>query len=319
MDLVLAPTPLHPAPRLSRELGVPVLFKRDDLTGAGLGGNKLRGLEFLVADALAQGCDSLVTGAGPQSNWTMLAALTCLRFGIEPHVVCYGSAGAYRAEGNLRLHRWLGVDVRFTGEAERSSVDAGIAAVTAELRAAGRHPYPVPRGGATPLGALGYVRASLELAAQLAGLVDPPAGLWLATGSCGTQAGLVAGAAMTGASYQVVGVTVSRPAGEAAGRVQELAAAAATLAGTSPDLPAPDVRAGWIGPGYGAPSAAGQAAARLVAETEGVFLDPVFGAKAMAALIAGCRAGRVRGPQVFLVSGGAPTLFAGDGLTRGEA
>jgi D-cysteine desulfhydrase len=310
VDLVLAPTPLHLAPRLSHELGVPVLFKRDDLTGVGLGGNKLRGLEFLVADALAQGCDSLVTGAGPQSNWTMLAALTCLRYGIEPHVVCYGR-GEAEPQGNMRLHRWLGVDVRFTGEAERSSVDAGIAAVTGELRAAGRHPYPVPRGGATPLGALGYVRASLELAAQLAGLDQPPTGLWLATGSCGTQAGLVAGAAVTGASYQVVGVTVSRPAGEAAARVRELAAAAAALAGTGPDLPAPDVRTGWIGPGYGAPSAAGQAAALLVAETEGVFLDPVFGAKAMAALIAGCRAGQVHGPQVFLVSGGAPTLFAG--------
>ncbi len=332
MDLVLAPTPLHPAPRLSRELGVPVLFKRDDLAGVGLGGNKLRGLEFLIADALAQGCDSLVTGAGPQSNWTMLAALACLRYGLEAHVVCYGS-GEGEPQGNMRLHRWLGVDVRFTGEAERSSVDAGIAAVTGELRAAGRHPYPVPRGGATPLGALGYVRASLELAAQLADMDERPAGLWLATGSCGTQAGLVAGAAVTGASYRVVGVTVSRPAGEAAGRVRELAAAAvalartgaelaatgAALARTSATLPAPDVRTGWIGPGYGTPSAAGQAAARLVAETEGVFLDPVFGAKAMAALIAGCRAGRVHGPQVFLVSGGAPTLFAGDGLTRGEA
>ena len=318
MDLVLAPTPLHPAPRLSRELGVPVLFKRDDLAGVGLGGNKLRGLEFLIADALAQGCDSLVTGAGPQSNWTMLAALACLRYGLEAHVVCYGS-GEGEPQGNMRLHRWLGVDVRFTGEAERSSVDAGIAAVTGELRAAGRHPYPVPRGGATPLGALGYVRASLELAAQLADMDERPAGLWLATGSCGTQAGLVAGAAVTGASYRVVGVTVSRPAGEAAGRVRELAAAAAALAGTGAALSEPDVRTGWIGPGYGAPSAAGQAAARLVAETEGVFLDPVFGAKAMAALIAGCRAGRVHGPQVFLVSGGAPTLFAGDGLTRGEA
>ena len=314
MDLVLAPTPLHLAPRLSREVGVPVLFKRDDLAGGGLGGNKLRGLEFLIADALAQGCDSLVTGAGPQSNWTMLAALACLRYGIEPHVVCYGTGApheASRAEGNMRLHRWLGVDVRFTGEAERSSVDAGIAALTGELRAAGRHPYPVPRGGATPLGALGYVRASVELAGQLAGLDEPPAGLWLATGSCGTQAGLVAGAALTGARYQVVGVTVSRPAAEAASRVGDLAAAAAALAGTGAELPAPDVRDGWIGPGYGVPSAAGQAAARLVATTEGVFLDPVFGAKAMAALIAGCRAGEVHGPQVFLVSGGAPTLFTG--------
>jgi D-cysteine desulfhydrase len=328
VDLVIAPTPLHHAPRLSRELGVPVLLKRDDLAGVGLGGNKLRGLEFLIADALAQGCDSLVTGAGPQSNWTMLAALACLRYGLEPHVVCYGAGdthGARRARGNMRLHRWLGVDMRFTGVADRSSVDAGIEAVTAELRAAGRRPYPVPRGGATPLGVLGYVRASVELAAQLDTLDEPPAGLWLATGSCGTQAGLVAGAALTAAPYHVVGVTVSRPVAECSARVLELAAAAAALAGIGPDLPpastglpptsrglpAPDVRDGWIGPGYGVPSAAGEDAARLVAATEGVFLDPVFGAKAMAALVADCRAGRVRGPQVFLVSGGAPTLFAG--------
>ena len=145
VPLVLEPTPLHAAERLSGELGVPVLLKRDDLAGTGLGGNKLRGLEYLIADALGQGCDCLVTGAGPQSNWTMLAALACLRYQIEPHVVCYGSSAA--DEGNMRLHRWLGVDVRFTGDPDRSSVDAGIEAVTAELRAAGRRPYPVPRGG----------------------------------------------------------------------------------------------------------------------------------------------------------------------------
>lgn len=316
VDLVIAPTPLHPARRLSHELGVQLYFKRDDLTGAGLGGNKLRGLEFLIADALAQGCDSLVTGAGPQSNWTMLAALACLRCGIEPHVVCYGTAPS-RPEGNLRLHRWLGVDVRFTGDAQRSSVDAGIDAVTAELRAQGRRPYPVPRGGATPLGAFGYLRASQELAVQLATLNEPPAGLWLATGSCGTQAGLLAGVAVTGAEYQVTGVTVSRPADECRQRVADLAVAVAALAGWDPVIPAPVVQDGWIGPGYGVPSAAGQAAAQLVAVTEGVFLDPVFGAKAMAALIAEARAGRLPGPQVFLVSGGAPTLFAGTALDGG--
>lgn len=326
VDLVVGPTPLHPAPRLSRELGVPLLFKRDDLTGRGLGGNKLRGLEYILADALRQDCDCLVTGAGPQSNWTMLAALSCLSYQIEPHVVCYGTAAA--SEGNMRLHRWLGVDVRFTQLPERSSVDAGIDAAAAELRAAGRRPYLVPRGGATPLGALGYVRASTELAGQLAALGTQPAGFWLATGSCGTQAGLLAGAALTGARYRVRGVTVSRPVPECQDRIQALAAAAAGLAAAAPGttpaalagaatsiaLGEPEVLGGWIGPGYGAPSAEGQAAARLVAQTEGVFLDPAFGAKAMAALIAECRAGRVRGPQVFLVSGGAPTLFAGAGL-----
>ena len=313
VDLVVGPTPLHPAPRLSRELGVPLLFKRDDLTGRGLGGNKLRGLEYILADALGQGCDSLVTGAGPQSNWTMLAALACLRHQIEPHVVCYGTGAA--SEGNMRLHRWLGVDVRFTGSPDRSSVDAGLEAAGAELRAAGRHPYLVPRGGATPLSALGYVRASTELAAQLAALDEQPAGLWLATGSCGTQAGLLAGAALTGAPYRVRGVTVSRPVPECRDRVRALAAGAAALAaGEGTAISEPEVLGGWIGPGYGVPSAEGQAAARLVAQAEGVFLDPAFGAKAMAALIAECRAGRVRGPQIFLVSGGAPTLFAGAGL-----
>jgi len=309
VPLVLEPTPLHPAERLSGELGVPVLLKRDDLAGTGLGGNKLRGLEYLIADALGQGCDCLVTGAGPQSNWTMLAALASVRYGIEPHVVCYGGTAA--DEGNMRLHRWLGVDVRFTGDPDRSSVDAGIEDVTAELRAAGRRPYPVPRGGATPLGALGYVRASVELAVQLEALGERPSGLWLATGSCGTQAGLVAGAALTGAPYQVVGVTVSRPVAECRERVRALAAGAAALGGIAAGLAEPAVLGGWIGPGYGGASAEGGRAARTVAATEGIFLDPVFGAKAMAALIAECRAGRVRGTQVFLVSGGAPTLFTG--------
>jgi D-cysteine desulfhydrase len=307
VSLVLAPTPLHPAPQLSRELGVRILFKRDDLSGRGLGGNKLRGLEFIVADAQAQGCDCLVTGGGPQSNWTLLAALACHRFEIEPHVVSYGEPPA--DEGNLRLHRWLGTDVRFTGEPERASVDTGISTLAAELGAAGRRPYVVPRGGATPLGALGYVQASVELAAQLAGLGEEPAGLWTAAGSCGTQAGLLAGAALTGAPYRVTGVTVSRPVTEAAERVRSLAAGAAALAGITTSLPEPTVLGGWIGPGYGAQSGPGRAAARLVARTEGVFLDPVFGAKAMAALIAACQSGLLTGSQVFLVSGGAPALF----------
>jgi D-cysteine desulfhydrase len=355
VELVTGPTPLHPAPRLSAELGVRVLFKRDDLTGAGLGGNKLRGLEYIVADARRQACDCLVTGAGPQSNWTMLAALSCLRYGIEPHVVCYGTGAA--DEGNMRLHRWLGTSVRFTGSDERASVDAGIEAAGAELRAAGRRPYLVPRGGATPLGALGYIRASIELAAQFAGRDEAgvpggasgageppatqlggrdevPARLWLATGSCGTQAGLVAGVALTRAGYRVTGVSVSRPVVECCERVATLAASAAALAagggvasaggdgaapggdGAAPgggaggvEIQPPEVVDGWIGPGYGVASAEGEAAARLVARLEGVFLDPVFGAKAMAALIAACRSGAVTDTQVFLVSGGAPTLF----------
>ncbi|CAN5158746.1 D-cysteine desulfhydrase [soil metagenome] len=302
VELATLPTPLHRADRLSERLGVPIWFKRDDLTGLGLGGNKVRTLEYLMADALGNGCDCLVTGAGPQSNWTLLAALAAIRTGLEPFVVCYGDEPP--AWGNLLLHRRLGVALSFTGDPDRASVDAAIESWAADLRAAGRRPYVVPRGGATPVGALGYLRGGLELASQL----DGPTTLWQATGSGGTTAGLVAASAL-GASYTVAGVTVSRPVAEISARVGELVGAALGLVGVRSGVPDVDIRDGWIGPGYGVPSPEGDEAARLVARTEGVFLDPVFGAKAMAALIAVAHAGQVDGPVVFLVSGGAPTLF----------
>lgn len=305
LELATLPTPLHAAPRLSSHIGVDVWFKRDDLTGVGLGGNKVRTLEYLLADALDRGCDCLVTGAGPQSNWTMLAALTAIRSGLDPYVVCYGDPTP--AWGNLLLHRGLGTTVSWTGDPERSSVDAVMVAVADGLRGDGRRPYVVPRGGATSLGALGYVRATLELTDQLAAAGVEPRSLWLATGSGGTSAGLVAGAALLPTAYDVVGVTVSRP--DVGGHVTELARGAAALLGLDCAVTAADVRGGWIGPAYGVASPEGAAAADLVARAESVFLDPVFAAKAMAALIDACRSGRERGPVVFLVSGGAPTLF----------
>ncbi|KWX01055.1 cysteine desulfhydrase [Carbonactinospora thermoautotrophica] len=309
VSLAVTPTPLQPAPRLSEELGVEVWLKRDDLTGLGLGGNKTRGLEYLLAEAIAQGCDCLVTGAGPQSNWAMLAALAARRCGLDPYLVFYGSP--VPVTGNLLLDQMVGADVRFTGDPDRASVDVAIQTLADELRAAGRRPYVLPRGGATALGAVGYVRASLELAEQLLAAGLTPSRLWLATGSCGTQAGLVAGARWLRAPYQVVGVTVSRPAEECVARVLDLAGAVAELL----DLPGADVRGdvtvlgGYLGPGYGRRSPEGEAAAQLVARTEGVFLDPVFSAKAMACLIDAARAGGLAGPVVFLVTGGAPTLF----------
>lgn len=312
VPLANVPTPLQAAPRLSDELGVPVWLKRDDLTGLGLGGNKVRGLEYLVADALAQDCDCLVTGAGPQSNWAMLAALAARRNGLEPHLVFYGSP--VPATGNLLLDELIDAQVHYTGDTDRASVDGGIEAVAATLRSAGRRPYCLPRGGATALGATGYVRASLELTEQLMAEGVAPAQLWLATGSCGTQAGLVAGARWLGAPYDVVGVSVSRPVDECVERVGALAASAARLLdlpATGDDRPA-TVLGGHIGPGYGVPSAESDDAARLVARTEGVFLDPVFGAKAMGALVRWSREDLLEGPVVFLVSGGAPTLFAGE-------
>ena len=309
VPLATLPTPLHPARRLGEALGIELWFKRDDLTGFGLGGNKVRALEYLLADALARDCDCLVTGAGAQSNWAMLAALAARRCGLDPFLVRYGDPAA--ATGNQLLTDRIGAEVRYTGEPDRLSVDAGIDAVVAELTAAGRRPYRLPRGGATDLGSVGYVRASRELAGQLADARLTPSAVWLATGSCGTQAGLVAGARWLELAHQVVGVSVSRPAAECVSRVGELARGAARLLGLPEPGEDPVIVDGYLGPGYGLASPAGDRAARLAADLEGVFLDPVFGAKALAALADDARAGRVRGPVVFLVSGGAPTLFSG--------
>jgi D-cysteine desulfhydrase len=308
LPLVLAPTPLAPAPRLSEAVGVEVWFKRDDLTGRGLGGNKVRTLEYLLGDATAKGCDALVTGAGPQSNWAMLAALSARTAGLSPHLVFYGDPP--QASGNLLLTQATGAAIRYTGELDRSSVDSMLSKVADELAAVGRSPYVVPRGGATPLGCLGYLRATAELLRQLPEVGLDPAELWVPTGSGGTQAGLLAGTHRSGWDIELIGVATSRTPEESQVRVRELASATLELLGAGDTaLAASRVLGGFLGDGYGKASPEGDAAAELVARTEGVFLDPVFGAKAMAALLAEARMGMVRGPVIFLVTGGAPTLF----------
>lgn len=303
------PTPLHPAPRLTAEVGVEIWLKRDDLTGLGLGGNKVRGLEYLVADALAQGCDHLVTGGGPQSNWAMLAALAARTRELDTTLVTFGSPPQAGPIGNHALAVLAGARLQFTGDDDRSSVDRGVDAVCARLRAQGRRPYGIHRGGATGVGALGYVAGGLELAEQLQQNGLRPGGLWLATGSCGTHAGLAAAQAWLRPGYDLVGVTVSRPATECRERVRRIADDAARLIGTPLQDGPPTIVDGFLGPAKGRRSPEGDAAAELVARAEGVFLDPVFGAKAMAGLLAAARADAVRGPVIFLVTGGAPTLF----------
>lgn len=309
-------TPLVPARSLSARIGAEVWLKRDDLTGFGLGGNKVRGLEYLLADARKEGADSLITGAGPQSNWAALASMAARTVGLEPHLVYYGTA--VPQSGNHLLAGIVDTAIAWTGLSDRSSVDDAMASLARELRASGRHPYVLPRGGATALGAMGYVRAAAEVDRQLAAAGVGPADIWLATGSCSTQSGLVAGMRALGSSHRVVGVAVSRTAAECRERVGTIAADVASLLGsTAPPPPSVgrdvDVRDGHLGPGYGRPSSEGAQAARLVAQTEGVLLDPVFGAKAMGALAEQARLGRIDRPVVFLVSGGAPTLFTGGG------
>jgi D-cysteine desulfhydrase len=307
--LAALPTPLLRAERLERALGTPPLYvKRDDLTGFALAGNKARQLEFLVGEAAALGCDTLLTGGGPGSNFCQAAAAAARVAGLRCHLVLYGTEpGAPTA--NLALARALDAEVRFTGRAERESVDPALDAAAAELQARGCRPYLVPRGGATATGTVGYALAVAELAAQLDALELAPELVLVATGSGGTQAGLVAGTAAAGRPWRVVGASVSRPVQETADRVTTLAQEAAALLG----LPVPAAERVEVrdarGPGYGIPSAAGERAARLAAATEGLLLDPVFTAKALA-LLPGLVGDATGGPVVFWHTGGIPAALA---------
>ncbi len=312
--LALLPTPLIEAPRLARALGGPRLFfKRDDLTGFGFGGNKVRGLEFYLADALAQQADVIVTGAGPQSNHVRATAAAARVAGMDVVAVIHDSRPP-QPLGNLLLDELLGVELRFTDSSDRALVDEWIPRVADELRAAGRRPYVIPRGGASALGALGYVECAREMREQAAALGLRLDRLVLATGACGTHAGLLAGRHIHGLQTHVLGITVSRPVAECLERIPLIAQAAARLAGYEIELSAEEVvvRDGFIGPGYGIPTAEGIAAIHLVARTEGIFLDPTYTGKAMAGLIAEIRAGRLLKSEnvVFLHTGGEPGLFA---------
>ena len=332
--LAILPTPLVRARRLEAALHSPPLWvKRDDLTGFGFAGNKARKLELLVADALRQGCDVLVTGGGPGSNHCRDTAAAAQVAGLDCELVLYGGAPARpggvdpqgwpselerdRCEGNVAWMRSFGAALRFTGEADRGSVDRGIDGVARDLAAAGRRPYAIPRGGATPLGSAAYAEAALELAGQLDLAGVRPEVIVVATGSCGTQAGLVAGAAAGGLPWRIVGAAVSRPPEECRRHVLSLARGCAALLGTAPPQPAAVEVVDARGPGHGIPSPEGEEAARIAAAHEGLLLDATFTAKAMALLIgligAPCESpgpgtsawpSGLSGPAVFVHTGG---------------
>ena len=307
--LATLPTPLARAERLERALDVPPLYvKRDDLVGFALAGNKARQLELLVGHALARDYDTLVTGGGPGSSFCQAAAVAARVAGLRCLLVLYGDEPA-APHPNLALARAAGAEVRFTGRPERESVDAALDEVAAALEAEGRRPYHVPRGGANTVGTAAYALATAELAAQLDAKRVTPELVLVASGSGGTQGGLVAGTVGGSHPWRVAGASVSRPVAECARRVLRLAHAAAALLG----LPPADARHVEVwdarGPGYGLPSPDGEQAARLAADTEGLLLDPVFTAKALA-LLPRLVADGVSGPVVFWHTGGIPDALA---------
>jgi D-cysteine desulfhydrase family pyridoxal phosphate-dependent enzyme len=310
------PTPLLPLRKLGQELGgLDLWLKRDDLISFGLGGNKVRGLEFLLADALAQGADTLVTGAGVLSNHVRATAAAAAHAGLRCVAVYWGDAPA-RVEGNYRLTRMLGAEPVFTGDQDRASVDRGIAAVCDELRRQGRRPYAIPRGGACALGALGHALAARELYGQCRGLGIAPEAVILAAGSGGTQAGWLLGTRALGSPWRIESFTVSREAEAARNEIARLANAAAERLGYGERFGLDDVavHGGFIGAGYGVPSPAAAEAIRRVGRAEGVLLDPTYTGKAMAGLLDHWRRGLLPyRSMVFLHTGGEPAFFVGDG------
>jgi D-cysteine desulfhydrase family pyridoxal phosphate-dependent enzyme len=311
--LATLPTPLQEAPRLAAALGRgPIYLKRDDLTGLGLGGNKARKLELLLAEALQQDADTVITTGGPQSNHARITAAGARALGLACVLVLTGPADSPE-QGNLLLDRLFGAEVRLVGDVPDGGVQA-MRDVAAELRQRGRRPYIVPLGGSNALGASAYALAVLETVEQMAEHGVRAARLYCALGSGGTMAGLVAGAALFGGPFEVAGISVSRPRERIAPAVAALAGEVAVLLGARRSFSAADllVDDGYVGPGYGRYTAEAAEALRLVAQTEGVVLDPVYTAKAMAGLIGHARSGALPpdAPVIFLHSGGTPALFA---------
>jgi 1-aminocyclopropane-1-carboxylate deaminase/D-cysteine desulfhydrase-like pyridoxal-dependent ACC family enzyme len=297
--LAVLPTPLAPAPRLAAGLGLrgALWIKRDDLTGFAVAGNKARQLEFLLGEACEVGADVLVTGGSPGSNFLPAVAAAAAYAGVRSVVVVSGAPGASSSHPNLAAAAAWGAELRWTGTADRSSVDATLPVVAAALARDGSRPYVLPRGGATAVGATGYRLAVDEIVEQLGTL---PATVVLACGSGGTQAGLVAGVVAHGRPFRVVGASVSRPAGEVGERVLGLAREVSRRLDDPPPEPS-DVRVlDARGPGHGLASREGDAAAALALRCEGLVLDPVYTAKALA-VVASVAA---EGPTVFWHTGG---------------
>ncbi len=315
--LAHTPTPLEPLERLSAHLGGPrIWIKRDDQTGLATGGNKARKLEFLIGDALAQGCDTLVTTGGVQSNHARQTAAAAARLGLQcelllPQLVD-GRSAAYQTSGNVLLDRLFGAKLHFLPKEayQQATYDEALD----RLRAAGRKPYFIPTGGSTAVGALGYVVATQELLLQIRERDLSPTAIVVGTGSCGTHGGIIAGMTLADAAPQVLGISVAAKAADRAAVLRTRATDALGLLGASAEGVERriSVRDEYVGAGYGQPTPGMIEAVRLLARLEGILLDPVYTGKVMAGLIDLVRRGVLtdRDTVIFWHTGGIPALFA---------
>ncbi len=308
--LSLLPTPCHKLDRLSKDLGMEIYCKRDDLTGFGLGGNKTRKLELLVGEALEHGSDTLVTCGGVQSNFCRLTAAAGVAAGMQVHLVL-GGARPEKETGNLILDRLLGADIQHVSSSNWNDWEAQSDALVEELESKGRKVFRIPIGGSVPTGAIGYVSAFLEILKDEERLGVSFDHIIHATGSAGTQAGLVAGKALTGWQNRITGISVSAGKKEMEEIVYELASNTAALLGARVHRESVMVDDRFIGPSYAVSTPEGEEAIRIFARQEGVFLDRVYTGKAASGLLAGIRKGEITGKRIlFLHTGGQPELFA---------
>ncbi|HLE28171.1 MAG TPA: D-cysteine desulfhydrase family protein [Anaerolineales bacterium] len=304
------PTPLEFLPRLSRELGPRIYVKRDDQTGLAGGGNKTRKLEFLVADALAQKADVLITVGAVQSNHCRQTAAAAAKAGLRCLLVLRGDEPK-ETTGNLLLDHLLGAKVLWAGKRSREEV---MAEVADEERAAGRKPYPVPLGGSTPLGAAAYALAMEELKAQMEAQTLNFDRILFASSSGGTHAGLVVGQQITGFRGEVLGVSVDEDRETLTSTVARIATGTASLLGQPRAYAPQDISANvdYLGAGYAIMGEPEREAIELFAQTEGVLVDPVYTGRAAAGMIDLIRRGVIRIGETILFwhTGGTPALYA---------
>lgn len=329
VQLIQAPTPLHRLEHASKDLGLDLWIKRDDLTGFAMGGNKGRKLEYLLADVLAQGAQTVVTCGAMQSNFIRQLGAACAVFGIKCAAAVMkmpyeheppSEDGLWSESGNVTLDKWLGVDLHVYPDGEWDELYTRMEDLAQEFERRGQVVYRIPVGGSSPLGAYAFWEAGLELAAE-----SPPplvhrgrgqggggsgAFDWIvfASSSGSTQVGL--SHRFRGTQTKVLGV-LSDPEPEMADDFATLSAGLSLLIGEVP-LKAEEfqVNLDAVGPGYGIPSEDGNKAISYLARTEGIFLDPIYSGKAFGALMALAKSGEIGGRVCFWHTGGVPALFA---------
>ncbi len=306
------PTPLEPLAQISTHLGIQVFVKRDDQTGLALGGNKTRKLEFLVADALAKECDTLITGGAAQSNHCRQTAAAAAKRGFQCHLVLGGEEPEL-VGGNLLLDTLFGAVIHYCGPQRKGE---RIPEIAENLRREGRKPYVIPYGGSNAVGALGFAEAAIELKAQLEKSGVAPSAVVFASSSGGTHGGLLVGAVHAGLRARILGIEIDKGEegeGPFAERVLAIANETAALARTGYRFAIDDVHLArqFTGRGYGIVGERERLAIRLMASQEGILLDPVYTGRAFGALVELAQAGELGpGPVVFWHTGGAPTIFS---------